>query len=194
MTKQQQTDKTKALRKKKCKHCKNWFTPEKPMQTTCSFTCAIAYSSNPKVKTKEINKRKKEAKQNDKSYWTKKAQDEFNKFIRLRDKDLPCVSCDYDWKSNGTKRQAHASHFQSVGKAKNLRFNEYNVHKSCSICNSHLSGNLSEYEQRLIIKIGKEKVEELKKLAHTSKPNKYTLEDLKNIYMAYKEKNKRLIN
>lgn len=192
LSKSQQLNKNKKPRKKKCRNCKEWFIPERDMQTTCSFNCAIKYAKNNDVKQKEINKQKKQWKQKDKSILREKAQFWFNKFIRLRDKDLPCISCGYDWKENGNMRQAHASHYMAVGKSNRLRFNEYNVHKSCSICNSHLSGNLQEYRPRLINKIGLKKVEELEEIAKESKPCKYTVEDYKKIILIYKEKCKEI--
>ena len=60
------------------------------------------------------------------------------------------------WLNNG---QWHGSHFRSVGAASAVRFNLWNIHKACSICNHHLSGNIAGYKPRLIQKIGLEKVE-----------------------------------
>lgn len=193
MTKAHQLKHNKPKRKKKCKHCKKWFAPEREMQSTCGYECAIAYGKKDEVKQKAIAKRKREWKQSDKSKLKEDAQYWFNKFIRLRDKDLPCISCDYDWVASPTQRQAHASHYMSVSKSSKLRFNEYNVHKSCQICNTHLSGNLAEYRIRLIEKIGIEKVEELELVANESEPCKYSIEDLKKIIVIYKEKCKNMI-
>ena len=39
-----------------------------------------------------------------------------------------------------------------------MRLNLWNIHKTCSICNHHLSGNIAAYKPRLIAKIGAEKV------------------------------------
>ena len=180
-------------RKKKCKYCKEWFTPEREMQTTCTIEHAILYAKKDDVKSKAINKAKQLSRSQDKSIMAEKAQKVFNKFIRARDKEEKCISCDYDWKANGNMRQAHASHYMSVGKSKKLRFNEYNVNKSCSICNSQLSGNLAEYRIRLIDKIGLAKVEELENIAKESSPCKYTVEDYKKIISIYSKKIKDMI-
>jgi len=69
------------------------------------------------------------------------------------------VSCDKPATWDG---QWHASHFRSVGAASAVRFNLWNIHKACSVCNNWKSGNLSEYEPRLTIKIGADKVEWLR--------------------------------
>ena len=79
-----------------------------------------------------------------------------NKIARLRDRDDGCISCDKPPTWDG---QWHGSHFRSVGAASAVRFNLWNVHKACSVCNNHKSGNLIEYRPRLIAKIGAEKVE-----------------------------------
>ncbi|CAB4215321.1 Bacteriophage lambda NinG, partial [uncultured Caudovirales phage] len=58
-----------------------------------------------------------------------------------------------------------ASHYYSAGKHNNLRFNEDNVWLSCRRCNYYMSGNLIPYRERLIKKIGLERVEKLDELS-----------------------------
>jgi hypothetical protein len=110
------------------------------------------------LKQKREDKVKRE-KFKSRSDWLKEAQTAVNKYVRLRDSHLGCVSCDKPATWDG---QWHGSHFRSVGAASSIRFNLWNIHKSCSICNNWKSGNLSEYEPRLIEKIGKDKVDWLR--------------------------------
>ena len=77
----------------------------------------------------------------------KLATEEFNLFIRTRDKDKVCISC-----RKGKVEQA--GHFYSAGHHAGLRFNENNVHGQCVRCNHFLSGNLSNYRVWIIEKIG----------------------------------------
>lgn len=84
----------------------------------------------------------------------KKAQDVFNKWIRERDKDKPCISC-------GSFNTAHASHFYPAGKYTGLRFTPDNCHLSCVKCNTYEAGNLHEYRKRLIDRIGGSRLREL---------------------------------
>ena len=79
-----------------------------------------------------------------------------NKIVRLRDRHLPCCSCDRPASWDG---QWHASHLRSVGAASAVRFNLWNIHKGCSVCNNHLSGNLAEYLPRIRARIGDDKVD-----------------------------------
>lgn len=183
-SKEQQLKKVKKPRKKKCKNCREWFTPEREMQSTCNITCAIAYANKDEVKQKEINKKKRAFKQSDKSKLRETAQFWFNKFIRLRDKDEPCISCGH---TQG--RQFHAGHYKPAGANPQLRFNELNVHKQCSICNNYKSGNLAEYRKNLIKKIGIKNVEALEQDKSTKK---YSIEDYANIIVKYKSECKDL--
>ena len=134
------------------------FTPVRPMQTTCSFNCAIEYSNKPKaIKSYIIEGKKELARKNpDKAKELKKTQTIINKYVRLRDKYKPCISC------GTTKAKWDAGHFKSSGGHQQLRFNTLNIHKQCVRCNQYLSGNLVSYEEALIKKIGKSKVEEFK--------------------------------
>lgn len=106
----------------------------------------------------------------------KKCQKVFNEFIRLRDKNKPCISC-------GSRRVAHASHFYSMGKHSNVRFNEDNVHGSCVYCNTYLHGNLIEYANNLPKRIGEKKYELLKAMKNQSKKwERFELEVLIQMY------------
>lgn len=184
------------MKRKKCKNCSKMFQPERQLQSCCSFECSIEWAKKPKVQKQYILEKqktaKKEFKSNDKSTLLKLAQITFNKFIRLRDAGNKCISCDYTWGESGHQRQQHASHYISTSKSRLLRFNEDNVHLSCQICNTHLSGNLAEYRIRLIDKIGLDKVEELERMAGDSKPCKYDAEDYKKIIETYKKKIKEI--
>jgi hypothetical protein len=123
---------------------------------------------------------------NDVSHWKKKAQKAFNEFIRLRDAHLPCVSCDkpYDWHG-----QWHAGHYKTTGARPDLRFNEDNCHKQCSVCNNHLSGNLANYRLELENRIGMDRLLALE-VVLKSKPIR--LADYKEIHVNYTAKIKEL--
>ena len=109
----------------------------------------------------------------------KKAQKIFNKWIRTRDEDLPCISCQ-KWAN-----KFDAGHFIAQGSSGALRYNEDNVHKQCSNrCNRFGHGNLIEYRIALIEKIGVERVEWLENHRHDVK--KWTRTELEEIIKKYK--------
>jgi hypothetical protein len=112
------------------------------------------------------------------SDWMKEAQVAFNAWIRERDKDLPCISC-----QRHHKGQYHAGHYRSVGACPELRFEPLNVHKQCSACNNYKSGNILEYRLNLIAKIGQEKVDWIE---GKHDPVKYTVEDFREIRDRYR--------
>ena len=86
------------------------------------------------------------------------AQLYFNKYIRERDKNSRCISCD-----NGKPEQA--GHYFSAGHHQALRFNEMNCWGQCLRCNHFLRGNLINYRLGLLIRIGEAKLTELENLA-----------------------------
>ncbi|PXX59502.1 Bacteriophage Lambda NinG protein [Pseudomonas sp. LAMO17WK12:I10] len=153
-------------RRKRCPSCRVMFVPARTSQAVCGeIECAIAYGQSEKgqarakkaladVGRREIKDRKDKLKS--RAEYAKEAQAVINRYVRLRDAHLGCISCDKPASWGG---QWHCSHFRSVGAAAHLRFNLWNMNKSCSQCNAHLSGNIMVYRPRLVEKIGAEKVE-----------------------------------
>ena len=163
---------------KTCKICLNQFEPIRALMVTCSYSCALAYSRGKIAKVIKAENKVKKERMKTKSQHLKELQTIFNKYIRLRDKEKNCISCDAKIKGNG-----HASHFFSVGSNPALRFNENNCFVSCEYCNTYLHGNLFEYSIRLPERIGEDAYQKLlnskgEKL-HLSIPE---IEELKTVY------------
>jgi hypothetical protein len=183
----------KKVKLKTCKACKVKFEPVKFAQVVCGWACSIKYIEQQKLKTTRLERLKERKVYKDtkdklktRQEWLKEAQQLVNKYVRLRDSHLGCVSCDKPANWDG---QWHASHFRSVGAAPQLRFNLLNIHKSCSVCNNWKSGNLAEYAPRLRDKIGNDKVDWL--LSYNESSN-YTVEYAKRLKGIFKRKIKRL--
>ena len=171
---------------KKCKICTSEFEPLKTMQVTCSYKCALDYARGKMAKVvKSENKAKKE-KLKTKSQHLKELQIIFNKYIRLRDKGKPCVSCGDEY-----RQSPHASHYFSVGSHPALRFNEFNVHGSCEQCNVFLHGNLIEYSIRLPWRIGIDNYNELIESRGIKK--QYSIPEIDELKIVYKNKIKELV-
>lgn len=182
-------------RPKACKNpaCRASFVPQRLGQAVCSPKCALATVELQKAKArkaladvgrKELQAAKERIKP--KGQYMREAQAAFNAWVRLRDAALGCVSCDKPATWGG---QWHASHLRSVGSSPEHRFNPLNVHKACSICNNHLSGNILGFMPELIRRIGLEAVEAL---LGPSEPKRYTIEDLKTITAEYRAKTREL--
>jgi len=174
----------------KCKTCKDKFEPKVFLQKNClkKDECIKAeLELKKKAYKKSWNKEKKQRKEALKtnSDYVRELQKIFNTYIRERDKNKPCISCNKPLNS-----KFDAGHYYSTGSYPELRFHEDNVHGQCVHCNQHKRGNLIEYGLNLPKRIGLDNVLELRKLANV--PRKYTIEELKGLKVFYKLKIKNL--
>ena len=178
--------------KKKCRHCKEYDLVESgikvPLGWFCSMSCVVQHGK--KAATAVSDKRKRQTltklKESVKtaSEWRVEAQAAFNAYVRYRDKDLPCISCDAMGDHDGLGGYWDAGHYRSRGAAKHLSFNLWNCAKQCSRCNRYLSGNVVEYRKRLIMRIGLDKVEALEYNNDTVKHDITYLRRIKQIFKA----------
>lgn len=182
------------MTKRRCRYCKKYRPVEFGSVYPgggffCSHDHAIKYAIEkaPKARAKLDNYKRKQDKERIKtrSDWVKETQAAFNAFIRQRDIDQPCISC-----QRHHSGQYHAGHYKTTAAAPELRFNELNCHKQCAPCNDHLSGNLINYRINLINKIGLDRVEWLE---GPHEPKKYSIDDLKGLKADYIERRKKLI-
>ena len=176
--------KTCNARQKRCKHCGDKFTPRNSLHDACSLGCAIKLgrerlekkeAKEHRAKLRKMKERAKTLKQ-----LAKEAQVEFNRYIRERDHNQPCISCDR-WHQG----QWHAGHYRTVGANPELRFEEMNCHRQCAPCNNYKSGDIVNYRYNLVTRIGQDKVDWLEG-HHEAK--KYTREELKEIKAHYRKK------
>jgi hypothetical protein len=142
--------------------------------------CVAAWVQEATIKNWQKKKKKMQAELETVQDLVKAAQLVFNKFIRLRDKDELCISC------KQTPKKVNAGHFWNANNHWNVRFDEDNVHVQCERCNSYLSGNLIEYRQHLLTKIGAERYNQLEAKARVTR--KFTKDELKEIIKTYKNK------
>lgn len=193
------------LPRRKCanKECRQWFHPIRSEQIVCSYECAGAYSKEQTRKAREDAQSSELAKQRAAEkkaraawrqrkaavkplkHWEDLTQRVVNDYIRERDADLPCISC-----NTFDTVQWEAGHYRSRGKASHLRYNEDNIHKQCHHCNVALSANQQQYRLGLIEKIGVERVEALE---NNNAPHRYTIEELEAIRKRYSALRRELI-
>lgn len=110
-----------------------------------------------------------------------KCQSEFNKWIRKRDQDLGCISC------QGKVEQA--GHFYNAGQNSALRFHPDNCAGQCVQCNYYRSGNLIPYRINLEKRIGKQRLDLLDSTATRNRVKKWNRGELEIIYLKYKKLN-----
>lgn len=176
------------LNKRLCKNCKKEFQKTSPLQSVCSITCSVerSYELNKKKREKELKDKVKVMKTETmtRGEWIKLLQATFNTYIRLRDKDLGCVSC-----GRTNVEEFHAGHY-IASTYQYHRFNPDNVHKQCSKCNTHLRGNLIPYRIELIKRIGLEQVEYIENTRHMML--EITIPEIKEQIFKYKQLIKQL--
>ncbi|MGJ7388710.1 recombination protein NinG [Morganella morganii] len=190
--------------RRKCLICRAWFHPKYDNIEWCCPEHGLELSQRRREKAAEkaLAKLKKERRQQEReakdklkirklavkplSYFAKQAQTAFNAYIRERDKDLPCISC-----GRHHTGQYHAGHYRTTKAMPELRFDEDNVHKQCSACNNHLSGNIENYRPALIEKIGQDRFD---RLMGVHELPKWKREDYERIRDEYRRKLKELKN
>ncbi len=170
------------MNKMRCKKCKEKFEPIRFNHKYClKDECIRAFvaETNEKMWKQTKTRMKNDIKTT--SDWMKEAQKVFNTYIRHRDKTKPCISC-------GSKLgdKYDAGHFWSSGGHKAVTFHEDNVHGQCVACNQWKHGNLINYREGLIKRIGELKYDELANCANDVR--KYSADELQEIIATYKNK------
>jgi hypothetical protein len=158
----------------------------------CDDKCAATYSKKqiPRERKREAKRQKREFKQRDIVVRRNAAIREFNRYIRLRDAHLPCISCGA---LPGTFKLT-AGHYITAGSCSALRFDEQNVHGQCWWnCNRNKSGNITKYREGIIKRFGE--LEGSRMLEHLEGPQptiNITVDWYREIEETYKAKCKEL--
>lgn len=184
----------KAPRPKKCKNpaCGEKFVAQRLGQAVCSPKCGLAIKDVNQTKArkaladvgrKELRSAKERIKP--KGQYMREAQTAFNAWIRARDAAQPCISC-----GRFHEGKYDAGHYRTVGSNPALRFEPLNCHKQCVPCNQHKSGDIVNYRMSLVLRIGQAQVDWLE---GPHEPQRYTIDDLKQIKAEYRAKLKQLL-
>lgn len=171
------------VKAKKCKVCRIEYHTTRPLAQVCSLECAVekakrdrekAHQKAGRVARVELRVAKQKAKT--RGQWMKEAQTSFNTWRRESEIHRGCISCGtHSGKMNG-------GHYRSVGSSPATRFEPLNCWPQCERCNSYLSGNLINYRAELLKIIGSEK---LAYLEGPHEPQKYTIDDLREVKKIY---------
>lgn len=174
------------MKQKKCRHCKQLFTPIMPMQIVCGIECAKAVARKKREKFERAADRQKRESLKSRAQWLKEAQAAVNAYVRVRDAGKPCISC-----GRMHEGQWHAGHYLSRGAHPELALEPLNIWRQCAPCNTHLSGNQLEFRKGLIARRGAKLVDWLE---GPHEPKHYTIEDLKAIKERFKAMTKEMMN
>lgn len=184
----------------KCPICRSDYVQFSSLDPGCSAECKaeVRRQKHRKRAAKDERRATREAleKMLTARNWMPRVQAEFNKYIRLRDAFLPCISC-----GAMSPPQLHGGawdcgHYRTVAAAPELRFEELNAHKQCKGCNggkANFSKRRStvdaQYRVNLIQRIGLEKVEWLE---GPYEAKRYRVEELIGLRDHYRAKIKHL--
>lgn len=168
-------------KQKYCTECEKPFKQYKTTDKQCSRPCYLVAFTK-----KEIAKNVKVMKMGltTLTEYENMAKKTFQHWIRLRDKDLPCISCNCkqcdEW-SGG--------HWWPAGQYSGLMFHPWNCNKQCNAhCNKFLHGNYNNYRIGLVKKIGEENVKWIEENKDRLKNKKWSREELIEITTLYKNK------
>ena len=170
--------------------CNERFQQVQPLQYLCMPPKDCSWKYQEKLLANKLKKENKDERAELKTLkesllthkdYVKLLQIVFNTWIRKRDENLPCISCDTPM----SERKGDASHYFATT-YQFLRFNEDNVHLSCVPCNQFKHGNILEYAPRLEAKIGTDRIQWLH--AHRHDRFDMTIEELKEKIIYYKKK------
>ena len=178
-------------KRRRCKICKELFPPFNSFDVVCGVPCALEAIKDKDMDRVQRERFKKdtaksdraavrEFNQNDRGWWENKAKEAFNKYIRIRDRGKPCISCD---KPDNGGHQRHASHYRPAHMNSALKFDETNVHASCQQCNSSKSGNLTPYRRSLVHMLGLAAVEALD---NNHEKKRWEIDELREITTKYR--------
>lgn len=167
----------------------------------CSVNCSLEYNARNPDKVKSFvdelkKKREREQKRIEASekqalkvkyktlgQYEAEAKATFQKWVRMRDEKLNCISCNY-WAN-----RFDGGHYFKAEIYSGLIFHPHNVNKQCSMrCNNMLHGAEAEYRIGLVAKIGERAVKDLETLKDKLRQYKYTKEQLTEINQYYKTK------
>ena len=153
-----------AIHQKACRQCGGPFTPWSSTQVVCGGRCAErkvrADKAAEKAADRAMTRKRREAIKTIPQRIAD-AQKEFNAYIRVRDKDQPCICCGRALSFGDVGGGYDCGHYRSTGSASHLRFDERNAHAQTKYCNRHGAGRAVDYRVGLIARIGLEAVEAL---------------------------------
>jgi hypothetical protein len=182
----------------RCKGCEKYFKRETLIPVNGgkfhSIECMTrwgyenrqkGYDKLKQAKKKENAKKKKAFYDSDLKTRKKAAKLACHKYIKLRDKGLPCICC-----NRALDGKIDAGHYLESGNNPKIRYDEDNIHSQSVYCNQYQGGNSDDYRGNLIKKIGLKRVERLESMKGGSV--KRTPQDYKEIEDYYKSKIKLL--
>ena len=153
---------------RRCSQCKCKVPVEEALTSSlrafCSYSCLTAYAKSDKgqkavktAKSKELRERKQKLLTY--SDHIKLAQAAFNKYVRIRDEEKPCISCGSAPVEQRVGGMRDCGHYLSRGAHGNyVRYRLDCTASQCVHCNRYLSGNVANFRLGLISRWGADRI------------------------------------
>jgi hypothetical protein len=170
----------------RCKNCRQLFEPVRFNQKFCfDPECVKVWVTSEKEKQWKKKKATLKVELMTKKDYEKILQQLVNKYVRMRDKGQPCISC-----QKPIKGKVDAGHLYAVGNYPSVRFNLKNINAQCINCNQFNCGAINDYRLNFVLKYSQQELEELDQLAHQQR--QFTVQEIKDLITEFKEKTKNI--
>lgn len=181
----------------KCRVCREDFIKHRIGQKVCGPKCAGEFARIDREKLESdarrqsrADDRKRKEEMRTRPQWIEALQVVFNKFIRTRDADKPCICCGKPFEPQKFGGSMDAGHYLSRGHAPHLRFDERNCHGQRKNCNRPGGTTREAFRKGMEARIG---LEALEALECDQESRNWTIEDLKALMAHYRAKTKELL-
>ena len=188
---------------RKCTNCKKRFKQDiEWLKNNVGYfhneDCLVEYlaraAKRKRLRLKRADGEKRKARKklkavlNNLSHEKKLTQAVINKYVRLRDKGLQCISCDKF--ESDMVGYWDAGHTLSRGSHSQIRFDLRNINGQCRSCNSFKGGMPEQARQGILQRYGQARLDWLDGF-HPEK--KYSYDDLARMRKIFNKKIKRLL-
>lgn len=182
---------------RRCKMCRKTIKSGgivTPKLRFCSWDCLNEYRTTPaaaqmakKMERIELTDRKERLKSIETHI--RDAQREFNSYIRARDKNRNCISCDRDLSDTRDTKGFDCGHYISrslTGKGSSKwRFHPRGCAGQCKRCNRWASGNFVQMRKGLVERFG---IDQIERMENDNVERKFTLSELERIKKVFRRR------
>lgn len=129
----------------------------------CSYECLKEYTSKnvDKIRSRVMKEKRQQdrvikEKLKTRSQWKKEAQAAVNAYVRFRDRNRNCISCNRSLQSEAIGGGYDAGHMLSRGAHGHKCFRTDNIHGQCKHCNRYLSGAVDKFRIGIVWRYGQD--------------------------------------
>ena len=178
---------------RRCAECKKKVDSSEALygglKAFCCYECLRKFIDSERgqkavrsVKRQDLKERKEKLKT--RRDYLKEAQAAFNRYVRIRDEERPCISCGsllQEQKQGGVRDCGHMLSRGAYPDARH-RFGLDNTASQCVKCNRFLSGNVANFRKGMIARWGVHRIEAMETCTASSRMTTEYLKRVKSIF------------